>query len=298
MESKNFNQLENGIERVVSLSEQRNVMMQEIETLRNSKDKVIGIKTGFNQLDTLLSGFQNRNLILLAGRPGTEKTGFILNIINNICKNNYGIMYFSLDLSSTQLIKRFISIGSGVPISTINEGILNDDEWKKVVDTSTELNDKNMLIYENTTISIEELRSKCFQLKKLNKLDLIVVDYLECISIRGERLSGDGMFYNIDNCNDVSYNLKLLSRNLNVPIIVLSDIEERESVGGFRKFDTRELTKFERDSDVVLLMRYDNSNDDFKYIDIIIEKNNNGSRGIIKYKYDNLKSRFYEEQYP
>ena len=288
--NENFNEF-GGVARIGTVAKN---LIENYEMALNAKDGVIGIRTGFEQLDAIIQGFQRKNLILLCGRPGIGKTSFIVNVSNNICKNNHSILYFSLGLSTAQLAKRVLANTCEFPNSIFESGKLSD----KVIGKIEEVSKRDFYIYENVKITLSELKSQCIKLKQANKLDLVIIDDLQSISFNDNRLRLGRYSYKDEEWDKLSLELKSFARDLDVPIVVITQFFNREEDKSiFKPDDSDTLNILVQDSDVVLFMLQNTLNENQNYIDLHIIKNLNGNTNIIKYKYNNNNSEFIEEKY-
>lgn len=267
--------------------------LRRVETLNKSNANVMSIKTGFEQFDRITGGLHNQNLILLCSRPGIPKETFIINILRKICELNYGIMYFSLALSGMQTVNRFMSNMSGISIQSLNNGNVDEREWDKLVEISNELFNKKLCIYDNCSISVEEITSKCIKMKQANLLDAVVIDSVRNITINGKRLGYGHYTSGDEEWDEVCVGLKNIAKNLDVPIIILADIERRSEEAVFLS-DYDRVNVFINEVDVLIRMDPNILEDKERFVDLKVEKNNNGNTGIVKYKFDENICSFYE----
>ena len=268
MENKNVNESYKKIGGVKTI--------EEIAKKLVSKDELYnGIKTGFDQLDTITKGLHKGNLILLCGRPGVGKNMFMLDIVRKMCSANNNIMLFSLCLSAEQLVKRFIPDLDNILLEPLY---------------------RNLYFYDSPTISIEELTSKCIKMKQENLLDVLIIDRLQNVTVNGNRISCGRYSFRNEELDRVSIALKTLARDLNISIIALADIERMDDDKTcINESDVINIVV--NDSDVVLLMSPSKHEDNNCVVDLIVTKNKNGKIGTLRFKFDALKQCFYEEQY-
>ena len=257
--------------------------MDKIEKASKSNGNVTGIATGFIDLDYRTAGMQPSDLILVAARPSMGKTAFVLNIAQHVAfKLNYTAAIFSLEMSKEQLVNRLFSLESRVDSQHLRTGNLSDAEWEKLIESAGVIGKSNLIIDDTPGISISELRSKCRKYKLEHDLKIIIIDYLQLISGRGS----DSRQQEI---SDISRSLKALARELNVPVVALSQlsraVEQRPDHRPMLS-DLRESGAIEQDADVVMFIYRDdyyNKDTEKKGIaEIIIAKQRNGPIGTIE----------------
>lgn len=253
-----------------------------LEALYKKRDTLTGVPTGYIDLDKITNGFQKSDLIIIAGRPGMGKTAFALNIaLNAASKYDKSTAVFSLEMSSGQLVQRLLASEARVESSKLRSGRLNMDEWTKLAEVAGRLNDYKIYIDDTPAISSLEIRAKCRRLKREGNLDLIIVDYLQLMS----STKGDNREQQI---SEMSRSLKALAKELNVPVIALSQLN-RSVEGRTDKrpvpSDLRESGAIEQDADIIIfLYRDDFYNKESKYpgiAEVIIAKHRNGPTGTV-----------------
>jgi len=188
---------------------------------KRSKDgQLAGIPSGFFDLDSLTQGFQKSDLIIIAGRPSMGKTAFALNIARNVAdSNNFPVVIFSLEMSRSQLIYRFLSSEANITNSKLRSGNINADDWKAVNRAIGSLSDLNIYLDDKSDITISDIRAKLDNLKsRFGNIGIVIIDYLQLIS---DTKSKDSRVQELSN---ITRSLKLLAKDLNVPIIVLSQL--------------------------------------------------------------------------
>lgn len=264
----------------------RQVVMNAIDKIEKAakmKGNVTGIPTGFIDLDYRTAGFQPSDLILVAARPSMGKTAFVLNIAQHVAfKENMTTAIFSLEMSKEQLVNRLFSLESKVDSQHIRTGNLSDAEWEKLIEGAGVIGKSNLIIDDTPGISISELRSKCRKYKLEHNLKMIIIDYLQLMSGSGRNDSRQ------QEISDISRSLKSLARELNVPVIALSQlsraVEQRPDHRPMLS-DLRESGAIEQDADVVMFIYRDdyyNKDTEMKNIaEIIIAKQRNGAIGTI-----------------
>lgn len=271
----------------------RDVALEALESIQeaaSNSGNVTGLSTGFRDLDYRTAGLQNSDLILVAARPSMGKTAFALNIAEHVAiYNHVPTAIFSLEMPKIQLAKRLVSMNSKVDSQHIRTGNLEDDEWIKITESSINLGESSLYIDDTMGISINELRSKCRKLKIEHDLGLIIIDYLQL-------MSGSSSNKNISRqqeVSDISRSLKALAREINCPVIALSqlsrDVEKREDKRPILS-DLRESGAIEQDADVVMFLYRDeyyhpDTSTAKGVTEVIIGKQRNGSTCTVKLKW-------------
>ncbi len=261
-------------------------VVNKIEQASKSKSTVTGIPTGFTDLDYRTSGMQPSDLVLLAARPSMGKTAFVLNLAENFAvKQNYTTAIFSLEMSKEQLVNRMLSMESRVDSQTLRTGNLSDNDWDQLVESSGIIANSRLIIDDTPGISIGELRSKCRRYKLEHDLKVVIIDYLQLMSGSGGKNSDNRQ----QEISEISRSLKALARELNVPVIALSQLSRAcESRQDHRPMlsDLRESGAIEQDADVVMFIyrdEYYNKDTEAKNIaEIIIAKQRNGPIGTVE----------------
>lgn len=258
--------------------------LERIEQASRTKGNVTGIATGFVDLDYRTSGLQNADLVLVAARPSMGKTAFVLNIAQYVTfHSNLCTAIFSLEMSKEQLVNRLFSLESRVDAQLLRSGNLADSDWEKLIEGAGTIGRSNLIIDDTPAISISELRSKCRKYKLEHDLKLIIIDYLQLMS--GSGRASDSRQQEI---SDISRSLKGLARELNVPVIALSQLSRQvEQRPDHRPMlsDLRESGAIEQDADVVMFIYrddyYNKDTPDKNIAEIIIAKQRNGPIGTI-----------------
>ena len=254
-------------------------VIDQIEAASKMNTRVTGIPTGFIDLDNMLTGLHGSELILVAARPAMGKTAFVLNIAHEVAvKKKKTTAIFSLEMSKEQLVTRMIAMDSLVNSQKIMTGQLAEDEWDKIADSTETIAEAPLFIDDNSAITIADLRSKCRKLKQNNDLSLIIIDYLQLMSTT-KHVESRQQFI-----SDMSRSLKVLARELDVPVIALSQLNRAVDSRPDHKpvlADLRESGSIEQDADVVMFIYRDdyyNPDTDKKGIsEIIIAKQRKGS---------------------
>ena len=228
--------------------------LDRIEKASKSKGTVTGIPTGFIDLDYKLSGLQPSDLILVAARPSMGKTAFVLNIAQYVAfKKDKSVAIFSLEMSKEQLVNRLFSLESQVDAQALRTGNMKDSDWEKLIEGAGIIGQSKLIIDDTPGISVSELRSKCRKYKLENDLDLIIIDYLQLMTGSVGRSSESRQ----QEISEISRSLKGLARELNVPVIALSQLSRAvESRPDKRPMlsDLRESGAIEQDADVVMFI--------------------------------------------
>lgn len=258
--------------------------MDKIETAAKNKGSVTGIPTGFIDLDYRTAGMQPSDLILVAARPSMGKTAFELNLAQYMAfKKNMTVALFSLEMSKEQLVNRMFSLESNVDAQKLRTGQLNDQEWERLIESAGTIGKSKLIIDDTPGISIAELRSKCRKYKLEHDLSIIMIDYLQLMSGSGRTESRQ------QEISDISRSLKALARELNVPVVALSQlsraVEQRPDHRPMLS-DLRESGAIEQDADVVMFLYrddyYNHDSPEKGVSEVIIAKQRNGPIGTVK----------------
>ncbi len=258
--------------------------LKKIEAASKSTGRVTGVATGFYDLDFKTSGMQPADLVLIAARPSMGKTAFVLNIAQHVAfRLNETVAIFSLEMSKEQLVNRMFSLESNVDAQNLRNGTLSDAEWEKLIESAGVIGRSNLIIDDTAGISISELRSKCRKFKLEHNLKMIIIDYLQLMSGSGRSESRQ------QEISEISRSLKSLARELNVPVLALSQlsraVEQRPDKRPMMS-DLRESGAIEQDADVIMFIYRDdyyNKDSEKKGIsEIIIGKQRNGPIGTVE----------------
>jgi replicative DNA helicase len=268
-----------------------------LDDLHKDKQKIRGIPTGFKDIDTTLAGFQRSDLVILAARPSMGKTALALNFAHNIAvQSNQPVLIFSLEMSKEQLVDRLLSMESGVDAWALRTGNLTDTDFEKIGQAMGTLSEAPIFIDDSPGITISDLRTKARREAHQRQLGLIIVDYLQLMS-GGSRFGGEGN--RVQEISEISRGLKGVARELNVPVLALSQLSrsvESRSPQIPQLADLRESGSIEQDADVVAFIYredyYNPDTDRKKLTDIFIKKHRNGPVGAVELYFDNEKQRF------
>lgn len=264
----------------------RQVLMEtydRIEMLSQRKGDVTGIPSGYPDLDKMTSGFQRSDLIILAARPSVGKTAFALNVAQNVAaRAGETVAIFSLEMSASQLVQRMICAEGNLDASKMRTGWLDDDDWQKLTMAIGTLAKAPIYIDDTPGITVQEIRAKCRRLQSEKGLGLVVIDYLQLIQGRGKENRQQEV-------SEISRTLKGIARELNVPIIALSQlsrsVEQRQDKRPMMS-DIRESGSIEQDADIVAFLYrddyYDKESDNKNVVEIIIAKQRNGPTGTVE----------------
>jgi len=281
-----------------------NNALDKISTAARNKGAVTGVPTGFIDLDYMTAGMQPSDLVIIAARPAMGKTAFALNIAAHVAfKQRKPVAIFSLEMSKEQLINRMFSLQSGVDAQKLRVGSLEEADWENLIEAATDIGQSSLIIDDTPSISVQALRSKCRKYKLEHGLSMIIIDYLQLMSSSGRTESRQ------QEISEISRALKEVARELNVPVLALSQlsrsVEKRDDKRPMMS-DLRESGGIEQDADVIMFIYRDdyyNHETDKKGIsEIIIAKQRHGSVGTVELgwkaeltKFVNLEKRKREE---
>ena len=273
--------------------------LEKIEKAAQQEGTVTGIPTGFIDLDYRTAGLQPSDLVLVAARPSMGKTAFVLNIAQHVAfRQNLAVAIFSLEMSKEQLVNRLFSLESHVDAQVLRTGTLSDTDWEKLIEGAGTIGNSRMIIDDTSGISISEMRSKCRKYKLEQGLDLIIIDYLQLMSGSGGRKNESRQ----QEISEISRSLKGLARELNVPVIALSQlsraVEQRTDKRPMLS-DLRESGAIEQDADVCMFIYrddyYNPDTEDKNIAEIIIAKQRNGPIGTVRLAWMPQYTRFGNE---
>ena len=253
--------------------------------LASSDSAVPGLSTGLPDVDTVISGLNKSDLILLAARPGMGKTSLALNILLYAGKHSgKACVFFSLEMSREQLAMRLLSNESFVDNKKLTTGSLTDEDWEKVALAASALNHANILIDDNPSLSVADMNAKC---RRVENLGLVVIDYLQLMTSAGgkQNYSGESRQQVV---SDISRALKIMAKELNVPVICLSQLsranENRENKRP-RLSDLRESGAIEQDADIVMFIYrddyYNQDTENHNLAECIVAKNRHGELATV-----------------
>ena len=269
------------------------------------RDKFAGIPTGFTYLDTVLTGLGRSDLVILAARPGMGKTSFALNIATNVARlQKVPTIIFSLEMTCEQLTDRILSSTAGIDSQTFRTGRLNDSDWNDLVGASTLLYDAPIYMDDSSGISVPEIKAKIRQINqdpKKEKIGLVIIDYLQLMQSSKRTES------RVQEISDITRNLKIMAKELNVPVIALSQLSRAAEKTAGRSdhrpqlSDLRDSGSIEQDADVVLFLYraayYNRQNGEGEQAneneaECIVAKNRHGETSIVRLGWDGAHTRF------
>jgi replicative DNA helicase len=255
------------------------------------RDQYLGLPTGFGALDHLISGLNKSDLILVAARPGMGKTSFALNIATNVAlKSKKDVAIFSLEMSNEQLVTRILSSQARIKSEQLRKGTLTGDEWVKLAASAEILSKTNMYLDDTAGITVAEMKAK---LRRLKNLGLVVIDYLQLMS------SGKRTENRVQEISQITRNLKIMAKELNVPVVLLSQLSRAaEQRQGHRPMlsDLRDSGSIEQDADIVLFLYregyYEEDVENKSIAQCIVAKNRHGSTGDVDIRWIGEYTRF------
>lgn len=288
--------LENAEKKIFDISQERttndfqpiNQVLTEtlsmLEKLYEEKSDVIGLTTGFRDLNKKINGLQRSDLLLIAARPAMGKTAFALNLVQNAAlKGDASVAVFSLEMSKEQLVQRMVAAQSSVELKKIKTGTLAANDWPRITDGMAVLSGAKIHIDDTPGIKISELRSKCRKLKIEKGLDLVLIDYLQLMEGEGHNESRQ------QEIAKISRSLKILAKELDCPVVALSQLSRApEQRADHRPMlsDLRESGSIEQDADIVMFLyrdEYYNPDTERKNIgEVIVAKNRHGETGTVE----------------
>ena len=279
--------------------------VDEIEAAKNQGHQLRGVQSGFTQIDRITSGWQKSDLIILASRPGMGKTAFALSMARNIAVEfRKPVAVFSLEMSSLQLVTRLISAESGLSSEKLRKGDLQDYEWQQLNTRISKLIDAPIYIDDTPALSIFELRAKCRRLKSQHNIEMIFIDYLQLMTGQYDRQGNREQ-----EISNISRSLKSLAKELNVPVLAMSQLSRAvETRGGSKKpllSDLRESGAIEQDADLVVFIyrpeyygieEYEDQSPTAGFAEIIIAKHRNGALGEVRLRFISKYAQFKDPE--
>lgn len=282
---------------IVSIESVLEESFERLDDLHKNKGKIRGVTTGFRDMDNILAGLQRSDLFILAARPAMGKTAFSLNLAYNVATiAKAPVLFFSLEMGKEQLVDRILSMESGVDAWALRTGNLTDQDFERLGEAMGALSEAPIFIDDTPGLTVSDLRTKARRESHKHQLGLIIVDYLQLMSGGSRFGSSDNRVQEI---SEISRGLKLIARELNVPLIALSQLSrsvESRSPQIPQLADLRESGSIEQDADIVAFIyreEYYNPETDRKNItDILIKKHRNGALGTVELYFDKDKQRF------
>ncbi|NMM48100.1 replicative DNA helicase [Marinigracilibium pacificum] len=275
--------------------------LTELEAKRDQKEGLTGVPTGFSALDRMTSGWQKSDLVIIAARPGMGKTAFVVSAMRNAAVDfGKGVAIFSLEMSAVQLVNRMISAEAELESEKLKKGNLEEYEWEQLVHKTSRLTESPIFIDDTPALSVLELRAKCRRLKSQHDIQLVIIDYLQLM--QGDSSSKGNREQEIAT---ISRSLKNLAKELDVPVIALSQLSRAvETRGGDKRpqlSDLRESGSIEQDADMVMFLyrpEYYGITEDEDGMpttnmgEVIIAKHRNGSLDTVRLKFIGKYTRF------
>ena len=261
----------------------------------DDRNQYVGIPTGFSALDTITTGLNRTDLILLAARPAMGKSTFVMNIATNVAKQGHAVAVFSLEMSREQLISRMLSADALIQGSQLRTGNLSVDEWTKVAVSAQNIARMPMYIDDSAGITVAEMKAK---LRRVPNLGLVIIDYLQLMS------SGRRIENRVQEVSEITRNLKVMAKELDVPVITLSQLSRSpdKRTGDHRPVlsDLRESGSIEQDADLVLFLYrdeyYNDDTEDKGVAEVIVAKNRHGATDTVKLAFDGQHTRFLSRE--
>ncbi len=267
-----------------------------LEQLYENKGSIAGYKTGFPDLDKKTAGFHRSDLIILAARPAMGKTALALNFARNVAAiNKKAVLLFSLEMGKEQLINRMLADASGVSSFNLETGNFNSEDFAKISEAMSELEQEQIYIDDKPGLSIMEMRTKARRVAHDHELGMIIVDYLQLMTGNSKRATDN----RVQEISEISRGLKMIARELNVPVLALSQlsrtVEARDPKIPMLS-DLRESGSIEQDADIVMFIYredyYNEDTDRQNIADIILAKHRRGATGKIELYFDKERVRF------
>ncbi|MEM8906529.1 MAG: replicative DNA helicase [Bacteroidota bacterium] len=282
--------------------------LKQLEEMAQKEEGLTGVPTGFTDLDRLTSGWQPSDLIIVAARPGMGKTAYTLALARNAAVDfNKGVAFFSLEMSNLQLVQRLISMEAEISGSKLRNGQLEDYEWQQLQSAIEKMSEVPIYIDDTPGINIFELRAKCRRLKMQHDIQMVIIDYLQLMTGGSENTKGNRE----QEISMISRSLKALAKELNVPVIALSQLSRAvETRGGSKRpqlSDLRESGAIEQDADIVSFIyrpEYysileDEEGQSLKGVaEIIVAKHRNGALKTVKLKFTDQFAKFSDMDDP
>ncbi|MBQ6622258.1 MAG: replicative DNA helicase [Mogibacterium sp.] len=260
-----------------------------IQELERNKGALPGITTGFRDLDRILGGLHKTDLIILAARPGMGKTSFALNLAENAADSGHTVLIFSMEMAKEQLGQRLLAMSAQVNMENLKRGELSQDDWMSISYAQDAYENRKLFIDDSSDISILEMKNKCRRLKAEHGLDLIVIDYLQLMSL-GYRTEN-----RVQEISAITRSIKILAKELDVAVVLLSQLSRASEQRKDHKpmlSDLRDSGSIEQDADIVIFLKRDDYYDEEdsevdlsrrgNICDVTIAKHRNGETGLVQ----------------
>ena len=284
-----------GAKEAVSIKDVLYKSLDKINAAYKNKGALSGVPTGFADLDDCLAGLQPSDLILIGARPSMGKTAFVLNIAEHAAvKAGISVAIFSLEMSDVQLANRLLSLESTVSAEKLRKGDLDAGDWERIVDGTDLLSDTGLIIDDTPGISVPELRSRCRKYKLEKNIGLVIIDYIQLMSGTGKTDS------RVQEISEISRGLKALARELDVPVVALSQLsrapDQRQDHRPVMS-DLRESGAIEQDADVIMFIYrdeyYNKDTEEKNVAEVNVAKQRNGPLRTVKLAWLPDQTRFY-----
>ena len=273
----------------------RNIMASvfaNIHDVENNKEAARGLRAGFSGIDNTLVGMQPGNLILIGARPGVGKTAFALNIAINVASKDKTVAFFQLEMSKEEIVSRLLSSESFVDNYKLRAGTLSEEDWTKITEAGSRISECDIYIDDTPSMTVTAMKAK---LRKMKKLDLVIIDHLQLMQ------TDRGIGNRVQEVSEISKNLKILAKELGVPVITCSQLSRGpESRDDKRPMlsDLRESGAIEQDADVVMFLYrddyYKESVEKHNRVEVIFAKNRHGTIGKVEVGFEKKFTRFYD----
>ena len=278
----------------VALSDSIEAAIAEIEAAQDSNGDLVGVPTGFTELDALTNGFHPGQLIIVAARPAMGKSTFALDVARNAAiAQNKSTLFFSLEMGRAEIAMRMLSAESSIPLQSMRKGNIADSDWTKLAQVRGRINDAPLYIDDSPNMTLVEIRAKCRRLSQRVGLKMIVIDYLQLLT------SGKKVESRQQEVSEFSRALKLLSKELNIPVVALSQLNRQAEQTKDKKPELshlRESGSLEQDADVVVLLHReaigDSDHPRAGEADLILAKQRSGPTGTVTVAFQGHYSRF------
>ncbi len=278
----------------VGLSESIDFAIRDIEAAQNRGGDLTGIPTGFTNLDTYTHGFHSGQLVIVAARPSVGKSTFALDIARNAAiKHNQATIFFSLEMGRSEIAMRMLSAESGIYLQSMRKGTLTEGDWAKLAAVRGKINDAPLYIDDSPNMSLVEIRAKCRRLAQQVQLKMVVIDYIQLMT------SGKKVESRQQEVSEFSRALKLLSKELGVPVVALSQLNRQAEQTKDKRPELsqlRESGSLEQDADVVILLHreglFEKDHPRAGEADLILAKQRNGPTGTVTVAFQGQYSRF------
>lgn len=273
---------------LVDASQLVKLSLEKLEQLYANKGDVTGISSGFYELDKMTAGFQPKEMVIIAARPSMGKTAFSLNIALNVAlREKKSVAYFSVEMAKEQLMVRMLASEAKVSLSQLRTATMDESAWPRLINAAAKLSESRMFIDDTSGISPYEVHAKCRRLKSKHGLDMIIIDYLQLMSLKQKVDSRER------EVAEVSKTLKAIAKDLNVPVLALAQLNRGVEGRSDRRpmlSDLRESGSIEQDADVILMLYrddyYERENPEHKGLaEVIIGKQRNGPTGTVKLRW-------------